>query len=124
MTSNVRDVSERWPDADAAVAIGGPVVMADGGDGQSVRGTEQSATPEEIQEWEDEHDEPHPVFEVPHRPERESLDIVVERDYMTTFAHHSCREKDRETLAIDDSNDKLRCAECGRFCELAGGESA
>lgn len=30
----------------------------------------ESATAEEIREWEDEHDEPHPVFEVEHRPER------------------------------------------------------
>jgi len=41
-----------------------------------------------------------------------------DRDYMTIFAHHSCRDKERETLAIDDSNDKLRCAECGRFCTV------
>ena len=43
----------------------------------------------------------------------------LEREYMTTFAHHTCRENGRNTLAIDDSNDKLRCAECGRFCTLA-----
>ena len=42
----------------------------------------------------------------------------IEREYMTTFAHHQCREKDVPTLAIDDSNDKLRCVECGRFCTV------
>lgn len=40
---------------------------------ESTRGTERSATAEEIREWEEEHDEPHPVFEVPHRPERKNL---------------------------------------------------
>lgn len=33
----------------------------------------ERATNEELQEWNTEHDEPHPVFEVPHRPEREPL---------------------------------------------------
>jgi hypothetical protein len=32
-----------------------------------------SATPEEIEKWNAEHDEPHPVFQVEHRPERKSL---------------------------------------------------
>ena len=44
-----------------------------------------------------------------------------EREYMTTFAHHTCRETSLNTLAIDDSNDKLRCVECGRFCITRGG---
>jgi hypothetical protein len=34
---------------------------------------EMSATSEEIEEWEEEHEEPHPVFEVNHRPERERV---------------------------------------------------
>lgn len=32
-----------------------------------------SATPEEIEKWEKEHDEPHPVFQVDHRPERKPV---------------------------------------------------
>jgi len=36
--------------------------------------TTQKVTAEEIREWEEEHDEPHPVFEVNHRPERISGD--------------------------------------------------
>lgn len=32
--------------------------------------TEQSATSDEIDEWNENNDEPHPVFEVEHRPER------------------------------------------------------
>ncbi len=35
--------------------------------------TERSATAEEIREWEEEHDEPHPVFKVEHRPERKRV---------------------------------------------------
>jgi hypothetical protein len=35
--------------------------------------TEMSATAAEIEEWEEEHDEPHPIFEVEHRPERKTL---------------------------------------------------
>ncbi|WP_049930662.1 hypothetical protein [Halosimplex carlsbadense] len=31
----MRDVSERWPDADTAVEIGGPVVATDGGESRS-----------------------------------------------------------------------------------------
>lgn len=34
---------------------------------------EESATAKEIREWSEENDEPHPVFEVPHRPERKNL---------------------------------------------------
>lgn len=41
---------------------------------QSDADTERSATREEIREWDEEHDEPHPVFRVPHRPERVSGD--------------------------------------------------
>jgi len=33
-------------------------------------GTTQSATAEEIQEWQEENDTPHPIFQVEHRPER------------------------------------------------------
>lgn len=32
-----------------------------------------SATSEEIEEWNETHDEPHPVFRVNHRPERETI---------------------------------------------------
>ena len=32
--------------------------------------TSEPVTKEEIEEWEEEHDEPHPVFRVDHRPER------------------------------------------------------
>jgi len=35
--------------------------------------SERSATREEIEEWEEEHDEPHPVFEVDHRAERQPV---------------------------------------------------
>ncbi|WP_323192395.1 hypothetical protein [Halostella sp. PRR32] len=41
--------------------------------GTSTSGTERSATAEEIEEWDEEHDEPHPVFEVDHRPERQNV---------------------------------------------------
>lgn len=33
-----------------------------------------TVTKEEIEEWEEEHDEPHPVFQVDHRPERISFE--------------------------------------------------
>lgn len=36
--------------------------------------TTMSATSEEIKEWEEEHDELHPIFQVEHRPERISGD--------------------------------------------------
>lgn len=39
---------------------------------------DQTATREEISEWEEEHDEPHPIFEVPHRPERHQLELSDE----------------------------------------------
>lgn len=35
--------------------------------------TEMFATAEEIEEWDEENDEPHPIFEVEHRPERQTL---------------------------------------------------
>lgn len=35
--------------------------------------TNRSATAKEIQKWSEENDEPHPVFEVPNRPERKNL---------------------------------------------------
>lgn len=34
---------------------------------------DMSATSEEIEKWEEEHEEPHPVFEVNHRPERKQV---------------------------------------------------
>lgn len=34
---------------------------------------QESATAEEIEEWEEENDEPHPIFDVDHRPEREEV---------------------------------------------------
>jgi len=37
---------------------------------QSQSGTTQSATAKEIQEWQEENDAPHPIFQVEHRPER------------------------------------------------------
>lgn len=36
----------------------------------------RSATAEEIREWNAENDEPHPVFEVEHRPERKPLETT------------------------------------------------
>lgn len=44
-------------------------------EGTPQAGTQQSATSEEIEAWDNEHDEPHPVFAVPHRPERKSLEF-------------------------------------------------
>jgi len=41
--------------------------------------TEKSATGEEIEAWGEENEEPHPVFEVPHRPERERVIPEEER---------------------------------------------
>lgn len=32
-----------------------------------------SASSDQIEEWDEEHDEPHPVFRVDHRPERETI---------------------------------------------------
>ena len=43
--------------------------------GQSSGGNERTATPEEIEEYEEEHGEPHPVFEVDRRPERQKLEF-------------------------------------------------
>lgn len=55
---------------------GGPLVTMT--NGQSPDGKEQSATREEIKEWDEENDDPHPVFDVPHRPERISGDDFIE----------------------------------------------
>jgi len=33
------------------------------------------------------------------------------------LVHHYCREKRREVIATNDSNGKIRCVGCGRFCE-------
>jgi len=44
----------------------GPVAATDGGENIQT----ESATREEIDEWDDNHDEPHPVFDVPHKPVR------------------------------------------------------
>lgn len=41
-----------------------------------------SATREEIEEWNEENDEPHPVFQVDHRPERISLDNESDGELM------------------------------------------
>ena len=53
--------------------------------------------------------------------ETDTYSAGFDREYNTTFAHHNCREDGRVTIAIDDSNDKLRCVECGRFCEISTG---
>jgi len=42
--------------------------------------SERSATSEEIAEWDEEHDGPHPVFSVPHRPERKKLEFEEDPD--------------------------------------------
>ncbi len=33
--------------------------------------------------------------------------------------HHYCTVKEREGIAVKDSNDRLRCANCGSFQEVA-----
>ena len=56
--------------------------------------TEHSVTSEELEKWNAEHDEPHPVFVVEHRPERQQI-----------------RSTDGETSRV--SADANLCHECG-----------
>lgn len=48
----------------------------------STEQTKRSATSEEIEEWNEENDEPHPVFAVPHRPERVAISDLTESEEM------------------------------------------
>lgn len=37
--------------------------------------------------------------------------------------HHTCKETDTQTFAVPDTNGRLRCSDCGAFCETSGGET-
>lgn len=66
--------------------------------------TERSVTSEEIEQWRDEHDEPHPVFEVDHRPERETL-----ADKPVGLKRTECWNCGHARLIYE------ACPECGRL---------
>lgn len=49
--------------------------------------SEEFATAQEVREWEAKHDEPHPVFRVPHRPERHQIEFDYSSDEETDEDH-------------------------------------
>lgn len=71
---------------------------------ESENQTDRSATAEEINEWGEENDEPHPVFEVPHRPERER---VIDR-----LARFVCNDCGRDWKQYTHDGKEISCIRC------------
>lgn len=81
--------------------------------------TDRSATREEIMEWDEENDGPHPVFDVPHRPERtgvtERLARFVCDDCGRDWKQYKREEKDVPCLRCRGENVEERSLQPGEL---------
>lgn len=92
---------------------------SDSESGKCTSDTSQTATSEEIEEWEEENDEPHPIFEGHHRPERTQV-VSGDVKFCPECGEDIPPENTEfgEDLVLNRYRTEFRCGDCGYHGEV------